>query len=1104
MQVAPLGCCLGGWEITAVLGSRMGEPRWLRDEPVDLRKDDQFGVDELVDRLVGLLAKAKPPFTLSLSGAWGVGKSTVADAIVTRLKNERGVRAVKVDAWTLDVKQMRRSVVIEVGAALRSGSDEDRKALAEEVDEARATQIEVQSARVEGRELWPTIRQAGRSWFAYLAVAVIVAVSLYEASTLDKDSGLRPVFVALAVTLTPILAASLLFKFVTPSTSRAPASEEFALATKFEDVVRKRPRFLGYKGPVVVVVDNLDRLSGADALTALSQIRALVEITESRCVFFIPIDRTRLSAHLGQELKDPEAAADYLEKFFNLDLQLAQPEPIDLHDWAFGEAGKLFPGSPEADRRNLAEIAVSAAVRSPRTVTRILNGTFTRYESLMPTDAIGLRQLVFVEGLLTIAPHLVDRLAAEPRAFVQTRQQFGERNELPWQAAALRRYLDNNPQGETDQPADGSSGEPNGQDAHDLDRLRKFLAANPDIALTREQLRLALTLREDRFWKNITEADGLKDALETGDAAAFAAALDGRSPEERQLATARAVRFVVESAAYRRVAVRALDAVVVEAQSDSALTERLHPAAVAALAEADAELLASVTRPTVEFVFGQRPNARGQDKARGSLMAAIKGTTSQPITSLVLAARLVADLLEAPDLEAARQRFATATLEEQAPIFEDPPNRLLADGPVITAMFEALGTWTPAAAGQEQTVVRAERVIALTKAGWDGQALIAALSTTLLPQIPGLTGTPEVLVSLDAVTRLFAAATPSAEFDLFGTQLAASRTVGDQEAFRYALRLPMQAPALATVGTEIQAWMQASTPADIEPLLEGAREQVEAALPAYRQLLLDQWESKGDVGYARLAVGGEPMRLGDLEAKWAALPPTTCLQHAVPALDLTAELGDRAAVEALIARIVGQVPAIPFASFTDLPAVAEWLVRHSHERRSLALALETRIRAATTPAEVQAIASASIEAADSFGGRQRAGLAEALAESFVDQNTGEPDQVAWLVEHLTTHSTRERLVVQLIDRGLPLEATLDAVGRSRGQFDSVQVFEAIVSRAGRETDEANARANLDAAQSWRRPSRGSSSDASASLEAVGERFLGLKEVSDELLRTKRN
>ena len=45
-------------------------------------------------------------------------------------------------------------------------------------------------------------------------------------------------------------------------------------------------------------------------------------------------------------------------------------------------------------------------------------------------------------------------------------------------------------------------------------------------------------------------------------------------------------------------------------------------------------------------------------------------------------------------------------------------------------------------------------------------------------------------------------------FDQFGVQLAAQRTVGEQQLLTASLRLPLWAPALATVGTDIQTWIQ--------------------------------------------------------------------------------------------------------------------------------------------------------------------------------------------------------------------------------------------------------------------------------------------------------
>jgi hypothetical protein len=115
-----------------------------------------------------------------------------------------------------------------------------------------------------------------------------------------------------------------------------------------------------------------------------------------------------------------------------------------------------------------------------------------------------------------------------------------------------------------------------------------------------------------------------------------------------------------------------------------------------------------------------------------------------------------------------------------------------------------------------------------------------------------------------------------------------------------------------------------------------------------------------------------------------------------------------------------------------------------------------------------------------------------LADGFVALNLGEPDQVEWLVEQLTADNMRERLVVQLIERGLSLEPTLKAVVRSRTHFDSVQVFEALVQRASQEAAQADAKADLDAAQSWSPPKSNADSDGCASLEAVAERFPALR------------
>jgi hypothetical protein len=181
-------------------------PRWLIDEPVDLKHADEFGVSLLVDRLVDLLSRAKPPFTVSLSGSWGVGKTTIADAIVTRLKNAN-FRAIKIDAWTQDVSQLRRSLVLEVGAALLPGDKDEEKLdeVAATLDEAQCVKTEAQSARIQARKPAEIAQMVGKNWHAYLVVLVLLVGAVVGAALLGKDSGPRAILIGLAATLATLL-----------------------------------------------------------------------------------------------------------------------------------------------------------------------------------------------------------------------------------------------------------------------------------------------------------------------------------------------------------------------------------------------------------------------------------------------------------------------------------------------------------------------------------------------------------------------------------------------------------------------------------------------------------------------------------------------------------------------------------------------------------------------------------------------------------------------------------------------------------------------------------------------------------------------------------
>lgn len=110
---------------------------WQKDDPPDLELADAFGVKPIVGRLRDLVVSAPRPFTIALSGSWGAGKTTVVQSLLHQLE-PTAVPSCAIDLWTEEPKHLRRTLIIAIGAAVRSGttSAEARRAVAQQLDSA--------------------------------------------------------------------------------------------------------------------------------------------------------------------------------------------------------------------------------------------------------------------------------------------------------------------------------------------------------------------------------------------------------------------------------------------------------------------------------------------------------------------------------------------------------------------------------------------------------------------------------------------------------------------------------------------------------------------------------------------------------------------------------------------------------------------------------------------------------------------------------------------------------------------------------------------------------------------------------------------------------
>lgn len=68
------------------------EPKTGKAEP------DRFGTGDVAKRLSAIVEQVEPPYTISLSGSWGVGKTWVAKRLHFLLKDKLPV--VELDLWS--------------------------------------------------------------------------------------------------------------------------------------------------------------------------------------------------------------------------------------------------------------------------------------------------------------------------------------------------------------------------------------------------------------------------------------------------------------------------------------------------------------------------------------------------------------------------------------------------------------------------------------------------------------------------------------------------------------------------------------------------------------------------------------------------------------------------------------------------------------------------------------------------------------------------------------------------------------------------------------------------------------------------------------------
>jgi hypothetical protein len=824
---------------------------------------DEFAVLNLVERLAAQIETTEVPFAISLSGDWGIGKSTIAYAVVERMRAD-GFAACYVDAWSSDSESLRHRLVIEVGAQMLGG-DKHKERVAKFLD--RSIGITTSTQTLASPEL-RLFRRPLEQTPVLLTVAALIALTGFVTWLIANDKALTPFLVPVGSFLAAGLAflffgSGLVFQVPSESSTKAPATEEVELSRRFEQIVAGNlPKELSppSKTPtrVLIVVDNLDRLQGDEALRVLASMRALMEISaSSRCAFLVPVDRRALARHLRTSLADEdrpeETANDYLEKLFNLDMPLTQPELFDVRGFAANLAARLFPDAENASY--LGQIATSAAPGSPRAVQRILNGAANRWRIL--NQEANLAHLVLIEGLIERYPNALKELVGDTRRLDVARDLATDAMTEEQREHAGRVLL----------PSADSS-------ARCL-TLAEYLRANAEIRPTEAEVLTALSLREDRFWRGISSAEPIWSALQVGDAEGLQSALADR--EDAETALERAIEFLEKrSMQYSRDAMLNINAIAPVVKTYEGLAKKHRRIALDALGRARLDEVQALRREAGEQILLDPETQIGRLAVAHLVELATEAAEIGGPGIVVFLLRQVSDHLDPGQLATVRSSVATYTDEEVAVLFDAPVATSLIEEELgqkyVTRLADA---WTVDSPQDLQGEARlaAERLSAAQTGGWRHPELLARIAETARTQLArGIARNPDSTEVLAAVVDLLRSSPDPVAIDALAGELAAYGYHG------LAIRLEVQDPIVREqVRSHLDAALATLPIDEVRPLVTEHEGDLGRVGSQYLDVLADRWLASDDADALELRLDiGEASSLVD---RLSGQPPPALLKR---------------------------------------------------------------------------------------------------------------------------------------------------------------------------------------------------------------------------------
>ncbi|MGN7516033.1 MAG: P-loop NTPase fold protein [Allomuricauda sp.] len=349
-----------------------------------------FGHDTIVETLEKIVLKSPESFTIGIYGGWGSGKSSIAETLQSNLKNYN-IPLIIFDVWKHEGDALRRTFLKDLDKKLASkyfGKEfyKEKFELEKNIDR-QVTGVISSGYKLEWQKLFRHVLIIV-GFFAVIVFALSGLIWLAN-KIFSFESESNSNFLEIATLFIGGISVPVIYWFKYFNSFIKENKEEYT-KPQFQDPIEFENSFHSILNnltddvkKIVIVFDNLDRVSGKKAVKIISTIKTFLEPADKNnikdIVFIIPCDSQAIKKHLEKVFGNHEDnyADEFLRKFFNTIVWVPEFYSTELQKLASEKLAETKVS--DLNNIDLASLITIVFDQNPRQIIQFINILLANY-----------------------------------------------------------------------------------------------------------------------------------------------------------------------------------------------------------------------------------------------------------------------------------------------------------------------------------------------------------------------------------------------------------------------------------------------------------------------------------------------------------------------------------------------------------------------------------------------------------------------------------------------------------------------------------------------------------------------------------------------------